>query len=311
MRQILEALEYLADRRIIHRDIKPSNILISGNHCIKIADFGLARSATQADGREGKIDMTNNVVTMWYKAPELLLGSQRYSYAIDVWSVGCVLAELLLLRPLFPGKTEVEQLDCIFRTLGSPTEDEWPELSTMPFHDKLFKNAPKFSKSSFRDVLVNDDIPEACISLLERIFVKDPSRRCSARTAISSRYFLTVPVAPEDPAELLPLMVSPETSLHEFETKQRRRQKEKYDKAQKELQLAPPPPPAAPVPPPGAGNGTGYMVQYPPHAPMRTNSSSYSAQIPQQQQQNRTPSVSGELHHHHHHNHKRKQGDRL
>ncbi len=95
-KQLFEALDYLNDKKVIHRDIKTSNILLSNRHQLKLADFGLARSSLSSDGREGKIDLTNNVVTMWYKAPELLLGATRYTSAIDMWSAGCVLAELEL-----------------------------------------------------------------------------------------------------------------------------------------------------------------------------------------------------------------------
>lgn len=104
MKQLLEVLEYLIEKKVMHRDIKSSNILISNHHHLKLADFGLARSRTSSDGREGGVkDMTNNVITMWYKPPELLMGDTRYSYPIDMWSAGCVLAELELGRPLFPG----------------------------------------------------------------------------------------------------------------------------------------------------------------------------------------------------------------
>jgi cyclin-dependent kinase 12/13 len=104
MKQLFEVLEFLLDKKVMHRDIKSSNILISDRHVVKLADFGLARSRTSVDGREGKIDMTNNVITMWYKPPELLLGERRYSYHVDMWSAGCVLAELELGRPIFPGQ---------------------------------------------------------------------------------------------------------------------------------------------------------------------------------------------------------------
>ena len=94
MKQLFEVLDYLNEKKVIHRDIKSSNILLSNNHHVKLADFGLARSSISADGREGRVDLTNNVITMWYKPPELLLGAVRYTNAIDVWSTGCVLAEL-------------------------------------------------------------------------------------------------------------------------------------------------------------------------------------------------------------------------
>ena len=232
-KQIFEVLDYLAERKIIHRDIKCSNILISDRHHVKLADFGLARSAALPDGREGKIDMTNNVVTRWYKAPELLLGSTRYSYGVDVWSAGCVIAELFLERPLAPGRSELEQLELICRLLGSPSEKDWPGIVEMPYYEKMFKHAPKYT-STLRDVFANK-VPDAALGLMDRIFVIDPTKRCSARSALNSKYFMTAPFAPDDPAELEPLQLTEGVSLHEYETKQRRRAKEKEDKQQADL----------------------------------------------------------------------------
>ena len=138
MKQMFEVLEYLTDRKVLHRDIKSSNILITNFHVVKLADFGLSRSTQDIEGREDRIDMTSNVVTRWYKPPELLLGTKRYSYAIDMWSTGCVMAELELGRPIFPGRTELEQYSLITSVLGVPDETNWPGMELLSVAPALY-----------------------------------------------------------------------------------------------------------------------------------------------------------------------------
>ncbi len=246
MKQLFEVLDFLTDKKIMHRDIKSSNILISTRHQIKLADFGLARSWQSADGREARVDMTNNVVTMWYKPPELLMGAVRYGNAIDMWSAGCVLAELELGRPLFPGKTEVEQLDLVCRAVGTPSEDVWPGLSAMPNFDSLMKNLPKYA-STLR-ISYGAKLSEAALGLLERVLVVDPTRRSSAKIALTHKYFLTAPLPPLDPGDLEPLNIASGASFHEYKTKMVRRQREEEAKRLRSAEEAgtpaiPPPPP--------------------------------------------------------------------
>lgn len=111
--QVLEGLKYLHNRFIIHRDLKVSNLLLTDEGCIKIADFGLARLFSNSE-----LIMTPNVVTLWYRAPELLLGSKMHTTAVDMWAAGCILGELLLHKPLLPGKTEIQQIEMIIDLLG-------------------------------------------------------------------------------------------------------------------------------------------------------------------------------------------------
>jgi cyclin-dependent kinase 12/13 len=229
MKQLLEVLDFLNEKKIMHRDIKSSNILISNRHQVKLADFGLARSTLGSDGREGRVDLTNNVITMWYKPPELLLGAQRYSHPVDMWSTGCVLAELELGRPLFPGKTEAEQLDLICKVIGTPDDTVWPGISSMSNYDTILKAIPKYT-TTIRSVYTGR-ISEPVLSFLERILVADPSGRPSPRVALGNRFFNTAPLPPADPVELEPLNLEPGASLHEFQTKQKRRQKEEDIKA--------------------------------------------------------------------------------
>eukprot|EP00826_Nyctotherus_ovalis_P006190 TRINITY_DN11441_c0_g1_i2.p1 TRINITY_DN11441_c0_g1~~TRINITY_DN11441_c0_g1_i2.p1 ORF type:complete len:204 (+),score=34.89 TRINITY_DN11441_c0_g1_i2:272-883(+) len=139
MLQILQALDYLHSHSIMHRDVKGANILLNNKGEVKLADFGLARLP--------EIYLTphytNRVATLWYRAPELLLGSNNYTYAIDIWSLGCVFFELLTLRPLFPGDRESKVLDMVCQQCGTPTESTWPGLSALPHFGRLASKGPQ------------------------------------------------------------------------------------------------------------------------------------------------------------------------
>merc|ERR1719192_816260 len=134
MKQLLSAIHHLHDNWILHRDLKSSNLLLSHNGILKVGDFGLAREY----GSPLKA-YTSIVVTLWYRAPELLLGIKEYSTFIDVWSIGCIFGEFLLMNPLFPGKSESEELDKIFKFLGTPSEKIWPGFNSLPLVQKMKK----------------------------------------------------------------------------------------------------------------------------------------------------------------------------
>ncbi|XP_030592017.1 cyclin-dependent kinase 6 [Archocentrus centrarchus] len=126
MQQLLQGLDFLHMNMVMHRDLKPENVLISSRGEVKIADFGLARILTF------NIALTPGVVTLWYRAPEVLLNS-AYMSSVDMWSAGCIFAELFLLRPLFQGYTEVQQLQKIFQVIGLPSEKDWPVDSPISY----------------------------------------------------------------------------------------------------------------------------------------------------------------------------------
>ncbi|XP_037647672.1 cyclin-dependent kinase 6 isoform X1 [Sebastes umbrosus] len=126
MQQLLQGLDFLHSNMVLHRDLKPENILVSSRGEVKIADFGLARIYTF------NIALTPGVVTLWYRAPEVLLNSV-YMSSVDMWSAGCIFAELFLLRPLFQGYTEVQQLQKIFEVIGLPSEEDWPTDSPISY----------------------------------------------------------------------------------------------------------------------------------------------------------------------------------
>lgn len=187
MLQLLEGIKDLHDNWILHRDLKTSNILISKSGKLKICDFGMSRQY----GTPLK-PFTALVVTLWYRAPELLLGAKQYSTAVDMWSVGCIMAELLAQKPLFDGETEVRQLDKIFRTLGPPTEVTWPGLADLPGAKASFANQPrntlrdKFPALSFKGSPV---LSERGFDLLSQLLTYDPEKRITAEAALAHGWF--------------------------------------------------------------------------------------------------------------------------
>ncbi|AES91061.1 putative protein-serine/threonine kinase CMGC-CDK-PITSLRE family [Medicago truncatula] len=196
MKQLLEGVKYLHDNWILHRDLKTSNILLNKDGKLKICDFGMSRQY----GSPLK-QYTSLVVTLWYRAPELLLGAKKYSKAIDMWSLGCIMAELISKEPLFKGKTEVEQLDKIFRTLGTPDEKTWPGLSKLPGSKANFVKQRcsmlrmKFPAASFTGLPV---LSESGFDLLNKLLAYDPDKRISAEAALRHDWFREGPLPRSD-----------------------------------------------------------------------------------------------------------------
>ena len=177
--QILQGTMFCHSRRIVHRDLKPENLLIDTKGTIKLADFGL--------GREFGIPIraySHNVGTRWYLAPEVLLRSQRYYCPIDVWSVGCIFAEMACNRPLFPGDSKIGQLFRIFMILGTPGETQWPGISELPDFNPNF---PKWDPEDLNTIFPTLGT-DGC-DLLKQTLVYNPEKRISARAALLHPYF--------------------------------------------------------------------------------------------------------------------------
>ncbi|KQK03197.1 probable serine/threonine-protein kinase At1g54610 isoform X2 [Brachypodium distachyon] len=186
MQQLLRGLEHCHSRHILHRDIKGSNLLIDNRGILKIADFGLASFFDP----EQRHPLTSRVVTLWYRPPELLLGATNYGVAVDLWSTGCILAELYAGKPIMPGRTEVEQLHKIFKLCGSPSEDYWRK-SKLP-HATIFKPQHPYAR---RVTDTFKDFPPPARALVDVLLSVDPAERQTASSALQSEFFATKPYA--------------------------------------------------------------------------------------------------------------------
>lgn len=181
--QLLRGLEYCHRRRILHRDLKPQNLLITDRGELKLADFGLARAKSIPIKT-----YSNEVVTLWYRPPDILLGSTEYSTHIDMWGVGCILYEMATGWPLFPGSTVEEELTLIFKRLGTPTEETWPGITDHPDYSKALKYGPYPGEPN--GLLHSAPrLSRRAHTLLSSLLVFQGSRRISAADALKHSYF--------------------------------------------------------------------------------------------------------------------------
>lgn len=164
--------------------MKPNNLLLTSGGILKIADFGLAR-----DWGDPGNQMTSQVVTRWYRSPELLFGAKEYSFAVDIWAVGCIFAELMLRTPYVAGDSDMDQLTKIFHALGTPNETDWPGMTSLPDFIQ-FKTFPKVPLRQYFTAAGTD-----ALSLLEQMLVFDPSRRWTAEECLGHSYFRNTPLA--------------------------------------------------------------------------------------------------------------------
>jgi serine/threonine protein kinase len=181
--QCFSGVEYCHGHRVLHRDLKPQNVLIDvQNHHLKLADFGLAR-AFSVPLRA----YTHEVVTLWYRAPEILLGQSKYANPIDIWSLGCIVAEMATAQALFPGDSEIDTIFKIFARLGTPTEEVWPGVSQLRDFKQDF---PKWHDTHLIDVRTNGPgLGDSGIDLLQLCLQFNPVDRPSARRLLVHPFF--------------------------------------------------------------------------------------------------------------------------
>ena len=186
MLMLLKGVAFCHEKQIMHRDLKPANLLISHTGHLKIADFGLAR-VFQNDGSRL---YSHQVATRWYRAPELLYGSRNYEEGVDLWAVGTIFGEMLNCSPLFPGESDIEQLCCVLKALGTPDETKWPGMKELPDFNKI--SFPENDPIPF-EKLVPDASSEA-IDLLKKFLVYSSKDRLAAKDALLHFYFFTAPL---------------------------------------------------------------------------------------------------------------------
>jgi len=247
--QLLSGVHYMHTNKVIHRDLKASNLLINKKGELKIADWGLARS-WNSDMKQ----LTNKVITLWYRPPELLLGCLEYTDKIDMWSVGCIIAEMFRRSGFLKGANEATQLDLIFRTVGHPNLEEWPDINQKCRLWKKFEPAagqPRFPprlREALKAQLPHPKwMTDNAVDLISKLMTLNPDKRWSAEQALDADYFFENPIV--KPASKLSMNFSV-SSVHEWDCRRKFDQKVAQRKAQMQNSNGPnaarPPPPRGP-----------------------------------------------------------------
>ena len=230
--QLLKGLAFCHKRQFIHRDLKCSNLLMNNRGVLKLGDFGLARRYA---AKNENTRLTNKVITLWYRPPELLLGEAQYGTEVDLWSAGCIMAELLNGKAILTGQNELEQLEKIWALCGSPNEKNWPgarKLQLAMYIPKPEDAKPRRLRSHFESIPKRgpDDkrFDKHAIDLIDQLLTLDPKKRPSAATAAKSEYFWAEPLPARQ--DEMPQY----ESIHEFQAKKLKAQSRERMRRQRE-----------------------------------------------------------------------------
>ncbi|XP_077124580.1 mitogen-activated protein kinase 15 [Ranitomeya variabilis] len=221
LHQLLKATKFLHSGNVIHRDQKPSNILLDADCLVKLCDFGLARSLYQIQEDPGNPALTEYVATRWYRAPEILLASHRYTKGVDMWSVGCILAEMLLGKPLFPGTSTINQIERIMNVIPAPSQEDISAIRS-DYGASVVSRMNARQRVPLLELLPPSCPPDA-IDLLTKLLVFNPDRRLTAEEALEHPYVRRFHSAAREPAldydVILPLDDDIQLSVAEYRNK--------------------------------------------------------------------------------------------